>query len=390
MPPTDELLIADVHRRRRSLLEQLEQMGAGAAVFASDANFRYLTGYGTPSWANRGRSMLLVLLASGECYAVITASEAERIVEDAVDVEPVPYLEPVLSSTDGFSELEFASVAVAAASDILKAAAGQPVAFELGSHLLPGLSPNALQALTASVSAVADISPTIRRLRQRKSVWEIEQIRRASAALELAYSSFAAEAEIGMSERDFSRLFRRCAAASGADWIGYLVVVVGLEGALLGAPTDRRLARDELLLLDAGLLVEGYWSDFSRLYVAGEASVEQARAYQHLVDATLVARESIKPGRTLGDVATSIQRRLPQGAAAFGRFGHGVGLDLSEPPSLHPRDPTVLESGMTLCIEPNASMAGVGNLVVEEIVVVTPEGCELVSGPVPEGLVVIT
>jgi Xaa-Pro aminopeptidase len=285
--------------------------------------------------------------------------------------------------------MEFASVAVSAASRILRTAAGKPVAFELGSQLLPGLAPNALQALQASASAIADISPLIRRLRQRKSDWEIERIRRAARALEAAHGRFAAEAEVGMSEREFFKLFLRCAAMSGADWIGYLVVVVGLDGALLGGPTDRRLVPNEMLLVDAGLLVEGYWADISRICVAGEPTNMQVAAYRRIVNAAAVARDSVSPGRTLGEVARGVQRELAGGAAGFGRVGHGIGLELTEPPSLHPADPTVLEPGMTLCIEPNSAIAGVGNIVAEEIVGVTPTGCELLSARAPQDLVVI-
>lgn len=98
----------------------------------------------------------------------------------------------------------------------------------------------------------------------------------------------------------------------------------------------------------------------------------------------------MQPRVAVADVAAAVADELPaDGARAFGRLGHGVGLEIAEPPSLHPADPTVLEPGMTLCVEPTSGFGDAGNLVGEEMVVVTEDGGELLSPAFPDTIEVL-
>ena len=379
-------LAADVRRRRRLLREELAHSGLDAVVLSSEPNFQYFSGYRTPSWANRARPMLLLARADGSCLAVVSEAEADRVESDGVDLEAIPYREPVASTDGGEAILEFIPAAVSAAAHGLRPA--RRLGLELSSHFQAGLPAAAMRQLALELGAEpVDAASILWRLRIRKSALEVDCLRRAADALERAYQTFAATAGAGLSERELHRLFLEAAAASGADWIGYVSIVVDSRGALLGGLGARRWERDRLLLVDAGLLVDGYWSDFWRIFVAGEPSQVQAAAYAEIFNSVRAEREAVAKEPRAADVARLVGRLLERGnGGVFGRVGHGIGLDLTEPPSLHCDDPTPIVAGMTLCVEPAGWFPEVGHLVAEETIVVTEGGCELISPAFPERL----
>jgi Xaa-Pro dipeptidase len=389
MARTDELA-ADVRARRERFDAELERRGAQAAVIASPESFQYLTGYRSPTWAMKARPMALVVRPGEQALALVNAAEAERVAEAAIAVEPVAYRQPSVVVADGGVELEFMASVADQLVGLLGGLGVRRVGLELESHVVPRLSAAALDRLRGAAEPV-DVSRALWTLRLRKSDYEVALLRRAADALAATYDAFAAEARPGQSERELRRLFVACAARAGAEETGYVLVVAGVGGAILGAATERVWEPGELLLVDSGVSVEGYWADYSRLFAAGAATADQERAYRRVVEAVEAARAAAAPGRTAASVAGAIAAALgiPE-SDTFGRMGHGLGLDLTEPPSLHPDDPTVLERGMTLCLEPNAVFPGVGSVVAEETVVLREGGVDLLSPPFPASLAVVT
>jgi Xaa-Pro aminopeptidase len=377
-------LTRDVLRRRANLQVELARHRLDALVVASPANFEYFTGYRSPSWPNRARPLVAVLTPTGRCTTVLSQSEAERARAGGVDLETVPYLEPILPA-DGASAPDFISAAAAASLPLLEGA--RRLGLELGSHFGSTLPAAALAQLARDAGAEAvDASTVIWPLRMIKSEYEIACLRRSADALERTYDAFAAVARSGLSGRELHGRFLQAAAGSRADWIGYVNIVVGAHAPLVGGAGDRHWEPGELLLVDAGVLVDGYWSDFWRIFVNDEPTDQQVAAYTRLVEVLRAERGAIRDGVAPLDVVEAVRRRLPPGEGGFGRFGHGIGLDLTEPPSLQREDDTSLDAGMALCIEPAASYEGVGNLAAEETVVVTADGCDLISPPFPSML----
>lgn len=376
-----EALVQEVRERRARLSAGLTARGLDAVVIASESNFLYLSGYETHSWRNRARPLCLVVRTDGSAVAVASEAEGRRLAQLAVDVEVRPYLDPEPREAGGLLELEFMGPA---AREVLAALGGaRRVGLELSSHFLPSLSPAALDAIREKLGPerVVDVSPLISALRRQKSAFEVERLREAARILGAAYERFEQSARPGMTERELHRLLAANAAAAGADWVGYTAVVADAEDAPVGGPSGRRWEEGRLLLIDAGIVVGGYWADFCRVYGARRLGPDQAEAYDRLTAALAAGRATAAPELPASELAAAIAEA--RDGAQFGRVGHGIGLDLTEPPSLHPDDPTPLEEGFVLCIEPNCHVPGVGYLVGEEEIVVTEAGAELLSPPFP-------
>jgi Xaa-Pro aminopeptidase len=152
-------------------------------------------------------------------------------------------------------------------------------------------------------------------------------------------------------------------------------------------PTDRRLEAGDLLVIDVGATWRGYFCDFDRNFALGRATDEARAAYARVFEATEAGLAVVRPGRTAAEVwraMASVADPAGRRDTPVGRMGHGLGLDLTEPPSLAPDDATVLEAGMVITLEPSLTLPGLGGMarrlmVHEEDVVVTPTGCELLT-----------
>ena len=140
-------------------------------------------------------------------------------------------------------------------------------------------------------------------------------------------------------------------------------------------------------MFDACIEVEGYWADFCRIFGARRVTADQEAAYAELVEVVHRARRTIGPGVPIADVARGMLAG-PDGSL-YGRCGHGIGLDYTEPPSMHVEEPALAEPGMTVCLEPNRTVPEVGNLTSEEEVLITADGPELLSPPFPDTMHVV-
>lgn len=392
MAPTEDEAVADAGRRRAAFQEALEPAGARCAVVTSPSNFAYLTGYQTPSWANVARPIALVVPADGTPCAVISEGEADRIAAWDPGLEVRGYTEPS-GSLDEPTGPGYAAAAVdliAAAHPQAEGSTGGSVAIELSGPSLPGLPPAAVDALAERLSAaLVDLDALIWPLRMLKTPFELQALRESAAALGRAFERFAGRIAPGMSERRLAAEFAVAAAEEEGCELSYVVVVAGAVRPALGPPTDRVWQPQELLTVDAGMVSGGYWADFCRHYAAVGSSPAQEDAYAGLVGALRAGRGSIAAGGTVAELADSVAGALRMGTGGFGRLGHGIGLDIAEPPSLHSADPNALRDGMALCVEPSARVEGVGHLVAEEMVAVGGDGAELLSPPFPDELEVI-
>jgi Xaa-Pro dipeptidase len=209
-------------------------------------------------------------------------------------------------------------------------------------------------------------------LRMVKSPEEIEAIRRAIAiALPRFRSAFEALAP-GRTEAQISALMG-----------GENVVQFGPSSALPhGAPRDRALARDEAVLIDAWDRPEGYYYDITRSTYYGRPSEEYRTIWSIVLEAQTAAIEAAAPGVPCFEVDRAARRVIE--AAGYGeyfthRLGHGLGIDVHEPPYMVGHDRTPLEPGMTFTSEPGVYLPGRFGVRIEDDIVVTERGAESLS-----------
>lgn len=380
MPPTEA--VATLAERRLAFGRRLDLAGVDAAIIATEPSFAYLTGYATPSWAMRSRPIAFVAFRDGGGTAVLSAAEAPSVAASALGIAAEGYADPAPDGNGGPPDFG------RALADRLVAVLGprRPtrIAVELGSAFPPGLAPATLDVVRVGLGVeLVDCGPLLWPLRLTKTDAEIGLMRAAADALAGVYASFAAEARTGMTERELHELLEYAAVRHVGAQLRYATVVAGAQRPLLGPPGARAWQPEDVLLVDVGIVRDGYWTDFSRHFAASEQPAAVRAAYARIVTALGAGRDACRPGARAGDVAAAMGGELPPAHDAFGRLGHGVGLELTEPPSLHAADRTELRPGMTLCLEPIAWFDGVGHLVGEEVVVVTESGCELLSPPFP-------
>jgi Xaa-Pro aminopeptidase len=249
--------------------------------------------------------------------------------------------------------------------------------------------------LHAAVSSVRlrPVTGAVEHLRMVKSEDEIGTIRASvqlnSAALEQALRQFKPD----MSELDLAAEIDYRMRILGADGTAFdTIVASGTRTALPHAhPTSHSIQSDQLLLIDMGARVAGYCSDMTRTHALGKLNPKIRRMYRALLESQLAAIEAVRPGASCGHVDRSA-RQVLRGYGLDKLFihstGHGLGLEIHEAPRVGRKDGTKLEPGMAITIEPGVYLEGVGGIRIEDTVIVTRTGCEILT-PTGKELVVL-
>ena len=148
-------------------------------------------------------------------------------------------------------------------------------------------------------------------------------------------------------------------------------------------------------MMDTGCVWDGYFCDFDRNFAIHHASDAAMGAHQRLFDATEAALDILKPGISANDLFSAMDRILrpnqtaQMGSEEVGRYGHGLGIQLTEPPSLTTWDKTVIKAGMALTIEPSISYGDGLTMVAEENLLILDDGVVLLSERAPRDLPII-
>ena len=152
------------------------------------------------------------------------------------------------------------------------------------------------------------------------------------------------------------------------------------------------LTPGDVLILDVGGVHDGYYCDFDRNFAVGEVADDARRAHDVVWQATEAGLAAARPGATCSDLFHAMQGVMTAAGAAdanVGRLGHGLGMQLTEFPSITPWDRTVLEPGMVLTLEPGMTFSPGRMMVHEENIVVGEDGAELLTVRAPREMPVI-
>jgi len=221
-------------------------------------------------------------------------------------------------------------------------------------------------------------------LRMRKDDAELAALRAAAEAADtamMAVRDLGSEA-VGMTEAELAtRIEAELAAAGGAELSFEPIVGSGPNGAMPHhTHGDRVIEAGEPVVLDFGTRVDGYPSDQTRTVVFDGEPDDEFRTVHELVRrAQTAAIEAIEPGVTAGDVdaaARNVIETAGYGERFIHRTGHGVGLDIHEEPTIVDGSDRLLEPNMVFSVEPGVYLPGEFGVRIEDLVVVTPDGCE--------------
>jgi Xaa-Pro aminopeptidase len=222
-------------------------------------------------------------------------------------------------------------------------------------------------------------------LRATKTPAEVAILRDVARSAELGTRAAFEEARAGWTERELARCIAARIGDAGADTVPMLLAGVGEGARMFGEPTDRVLEPGQFVRIDLNATLRGYYADLGRMAVVGAPTPEQTAAYDAHVELNRRVLGAMRPGTTCAEVFAFEQEvgrdlgveLLDQPSIGF---GHAIGTNANDAPKLMSSDATVLEAGMVFNIEPDVIGPEGERIHIEEMVLVTDDGGELLTG----------
>ncbi|MCA9099818.1 MAG: aminopeptidase P family protein [Planctomycetales bacterium] len=345
--------------RCKRLRSALRRSGADALLVTSFTNVTYLTGFtGDDSYLLVGpREEVLV---SDPRYTTQLGDECPGL---RVHIRP-----PGESMFD-------------AVTRVARSAAVKRLGVE-GDSMSVGLHQRLAAAMPQAELSVTD--GLVEQLRLIKDADEISEIRRAVAQAEKAFAVVRAGLHREQSEKQVVDSLEMQLRTFGAKCSSFPpIVATGPRAALPHAqPTEHTIAESPFVLIDWGADSGLYKSDLTRVLLTGRIPAKFEKIYKVVLKAQLRAIEAIKPGASCHEVDAVARTVISQ--AGFGKYfghglGHGIGLDIHEGPRLARGQDLQLKPGMVVTVEPGIYLPGFGGVRIEDDVLVTRSGCEVLT-----------
>jgi Xaa-Pro aminopeptidase len=346
-------------QRRRQLARCLDEEGLDALLVSSPVNVTYLTGFsGDSSYLVLGR--LRNVLVSDARFTEQLAAECPGL---ETHIRP-PARNLYQATAEVLGQLGFRSVG-----------------FEANHLTVADLETLRDEAKTVDWKAGKDRAE---RLRAVKDPSEVAEIRQAIDIAERAFAVFRALLRPEDREKDLCDAldhYMRRAGGQGASFPP--IVAVGERAALPHAPpTEKAVHEADLLLVDWGASGRFYKSDLTRVLATRTISPKLEAVYRVVLTAQERAIRAVRPGAKGQEVDAEARAAIAE--AGYGDYfghglGHGLGLQVHEAPALRPKSEAVLEPGMVVTVEPGIYLPGWGGVRIEDDVLVTPDGCEVLT-----------
>ena len=374
-----DFTIDEYERRLERAHRHMRAMDLDALFFTTEAEMSYFTGFRTLFWQSPTRPWFLVLPHGARPIAVIPLIGGALM--SATWVEDTRVWSSPHADDDGITLL----------TDALKGASriGMPMGRE--SMLRMPLSDFERLRVALRSAEFVDATPIVQALRMVKSPAEIEKIARICAIASAAFAEAPRLFSKGQRLDDAFRAFRIELLRQGAEDVPYLVGGAEPDGYadVISPAGSQRLSHGDVLMLDTGARRQGYFCDFDRNFAIGRASDAARKAYATLCRATDAALDRARPGVRCCELYDIMASELGEESGDVGRLGHGLGLQLTEPPSIVPFDETPLEPGMVITLEPSMQVVPGKVMVHEEIIVVRDGAPELLSRRAPNELPIL-
>ena len=373
----------------------MQRDGIDAMILTSKENVVYFSGIETVGWDSKHRPLAVVLPATGTQPAIIIAETLEDVAKLTSWIDnrimwggwrnPANVKDPITGIAQAIGDLGLSS---------------GTIALERGYGMRIGMSLEDLDLLLAALpqATIADCSDIMWELRMIKSPREIELMRKVCAdsceafriAFEAVHPGMTEMELMGIVFTEMSRL-THCRPAflgirSGKEKYPMINVM----------PFDKPMEKGDLIVVDGGASYRYYNCDFMRMLSMGEPTDEQKRFYAVELESQSAGVAAMRPGATAHDVCKACldvldKHDFRKHAPAMERIGHGLGLDVHEPPSMALGSEMVLQPGMILTSEPIFSDLPhyqLGNFAIEDVVLITETGHEVLT-PLSKELYVV-
>jgi len=371
--------------RISKMQENLDRENIEAIIITSPSNFRYFSGLDSNFWESPTRPWFLVISKKNPIKAIIpsigiTALEKTLIKDIEVWQSPNPNDEGVTLLKKTIKNFP------------INSKIGFELAFE--SHLRMSIQDFINIQKELSDYKFVDVSKIIWGLRKIKSENEIENISQICSIASNVFDTFPEKIYTNITEKKATSIFKKELINNGADYIMYMACASGEGGydQIITNPTEKKLNNGDILIIDTGSTLNGYFCDFDRNFGFGKINDISLDAYTKLWESIESTLEIIKPGISCAEIYSSLSKNLiakDGNDGSVGRMGHGLGLQLTEPPSIMRNDHTVIEKNMIITLEPSIELDKNKILVQEENLLITENGYKLLSTRTPEKLPII-
>ncbi len=363
-------------RARISRLQTaMAKAGEAALLLTSQADIFYTTGFLTRFWESPARPWFVIVPAQGDPIAVIPSIGA--------DLMSKTWLTDIRTWDAPFPGDDGVSLLTETLADLVPDTGTVGLPMGLETHLRMPLADYHQLTQALAPRRFVDATNTVHRTREIKSEGEVAKIRDACRIADRTFSRISEYASENTTHGQVFRDFQRILLEEGADWVSYTAGGAGQGGYgdVISPATDQRLMAGDILMLDTGAVLDGYFCDFDRNVAITRADDAAKRAYDQLYQVTDHVLTTLRPGHKASDVyAMFVDNLTKQGATpGGGRLGHGLGITLTEWPSFTPHDHTELRAGMVLTLEPGVEIAPGVFQVHEENIVLRDTGPELLS-----------
>lgn len=367
--------------RQARLRSELAQSPFDVVVIASPANVTYATGYRSAAADIYPRHQMAALVSAERCLVVAPCGEAVAALTAGIDpADYVPYGTAYFESPGCAHPI----TAMAGQHDTFAEAIQFAVQHLGAAHARVGvderaLEPSACGALEAALGTrqVAPASAWLFGVRAIKLPGEVACLRRAAELADQGIQRALQQARPGWTERQIAGVIAQTMIEGGGE-PRFLSVHVGPRIAQSDAyPGDAAWQPGDLLRMDVGCTVEGYWSDMARTAVLGSPDPVQKQRFDALLAGQQAELDAIRPGITPGSLFDlAIQTTCQSGLPGYRRHhcGHSIGLEIYEPPQVAPGVDTPIAEGMVFCLETPFYEIGWGGILTEDTVVVTATG----------------
>ncbi|MBE3555619.1 MAG: aminopeptidase P family protein [Firmicutes bacterium] len=341
----------------------LQRAAIQGAVVLAPANLFYLTGWRPHAYE---RTIALLLEASGREALLVPTLEAEHAKTTGVA--------EILAVADGENPWQLVA-------QWLHASGLRVLGVE--KHLFTLANWEALQARLSQVVA-ADVTPLITTLRRSKEAAEVARIQEAARIADQGIAAGIAALKPGVTERFIAHVIEVAMIDAGAEGPSFATTVLfGPDAALPHGETGERVAQaGDAVVLDIGALYKGYASDITRTVFVGEADALQRQVYETVRAAQQAGRAALRAGISgehVDRIARQVIVQAGFGEAFTHRLGHGLGIDIHEPPYLVAGNADPLQAGDVVTVEPGIYLPGRFGVRIEDDFLVTETGAQVLT-----------
>lgn len=350
--------------RLKKIRNSLGDLEVEAFITGNEANRRYLSGF------------------TGSAGHVIISMDQAALITD------FRYLSPAATEATDFTIVNNHRDPITAIYEFVRKIGVTKIAIE---EEWTSLAEYNRWKTTFSGITIVPTSGIVEGLRKIKDEDELDRIKKAIHITEEAFAHILGFIQPGVREIDVAIELETFIRSHGAVSAFETIVASGTRGALPhGSATGKPINAGEMVTLDFGVFFEGYCSDLTRTIAVGEPSQQMRHMYQVVRLAQQTAIRQLRPGMTaqqLDAVSREVIELAGYAKHTHKASGHSIGLDVHEAPIICTSDVGVIEKGMVLTIEPGIYMEGVGGVRIEDNVLVTENGCEILTNSPNELLI---